>query len=506
MHSIRLERVAFGYSDSVLVLRDVDAHFAAGFTGLVGRNGAGKSTLLHLVAGQLRPTSGTVVPALGAVVATCPQTIDDCPASARELAEAGDGDAGRLRSLLDLDVDQLARWSTLSPGERRRWQIGGALAKQPDVLLLDEPTNHVDARCRQLLVGALRRFAGIGIVIAHDRRLLDELTTSTVRLEAGTATQYPAPYSDARSLWEAEARRASDLRDQAKRVVKHAESKLIAARRDRAAAESERGGRTKKSIRDHDASSMGRKIVAGWAEDRHGRTVEVARREVERATAAIPDGPTSKPLGRSIFVGYERCPKRWLFELDEARVRAGDHAVLRDVRVAIGASDRVRIAGDNGAGKTTLIRALLASRNLPAGDELVLPDGDQRFLVLPQELPASAGPELVRQLRATPPEVRGRTLQLVAALGADPDRVLATSTPSPGETRKLALALGLARHAWCVILDEPTNHFDLPSIERLEEALAAFPGAIVVVSHDDAFAARLTTTTWRVRDGGVVIE
>lgn len=496
MHSIRLERVAFGYSDQVLVLRDVDAQFSAGFTGIVGGNGAGKSTLMKLVAGELRPTSGTVDRAPDLLVAVCPQTIDNCPDTARHLAERDDGDAGRWRSLLALELDQLARWSTLSPGERRRWQIGGALASEPDVLLLDEPTNHVDARCRQLLVGALSRFAGIGLVIAHDRGFLDELTTSTLRLEAATAKQYPAAYSDAKLLWQAEARRAGELRDEAKLVVKHAQSKLAAARRDRAAAESRRGGRTKKSIRDHDASSMGRKVVAGWAEDRHGRTVEVARREVERTTAAVPDGPASKPLGRSIFLGYERAPGRWLFEVDEPVIRAGDHVVLRDVRVAVGASDRIRIAGDNGAGKTTLIRALLGSR----------PVEDSRILVLPQELPASAGPELVRELRATPPETRGRTLQLVAALGADPDRVLATSSPSPGEARKLALALGLARHAWCVILDEPTNHFDLPSIERLEEALAAFPGALVVVSHDDAFASRLTTRTWRVGDGRVVIE
>jgi ATPase subunit of ABC transporter with duplicated ATPase domains len=85
-------------------------------------------------------------------------------------------------------------------------------------------------------------------------------------------------------------------------------------------------------------------------------------------------------------------------------------------------------------------------------------------------------------------------------------RLLASPSPSPGEARKLALALGLAQHAWCVVLDEPTNHFDLPSIERLEEALAAYPGALVLVSHDDAFATRLTTRSWRIHEGRIVFQ
>jgi ATPase subunit of ABC transporter with duplicated ATPase domains len=97
-------------------------------------------------------------------------------------------------------------------------------------------------------------------------------------------------------------------------------------------------------------------------------------------------------------------------------------------------------------------------------------------------------------------------LSLVAALGSDPARLLASADPSPGEARKLCLALGLGRHAWALALDEPTNHLDLPTVERLEEALAAFPGAILLVTHDPAFAARCTVSRWKVGGGRVEVE
>jgi len=117
---------------------------------------------------------------------------------------------------------------------------------------------------------------------------------------------------------------------------------------------------------------------------------------------------------------------------------------------------------------------------------------------------------LLAEISRLPGEVRGRVLSLVAALGTDPDRLLASQSPSPGETRKMQMAWGLGRHVWGVVLDEPTNHLDLPTLERLEKALAAYPGAILLVTHDDAFATACTNTAWlvtsdgRVESGGVV--
>jgi ATPase subunit of ABC transporter with duplicated ATPase domains len=495
MPLVRAERLAFSYGDAVPILDAVDVHLAEGFTGLVGENGAGKSTLLRLVAGELTPSSGRLrVEPDGARIVLCVQGVERPGADVHALARGGDATSARLVAALRLHPADLPRWDSLSPGERRRWQVGAALARDPDVLLLDEPTNHLDEEGRALIVAALRRFRGVGLLVSHDRALLEALTVRTLRIAAGGARLYAAPYGRARALWEEEDSTAWSARNAAQEAARAAARRLDAARRAQASAQRGRGtGRRMKGPKDSDARTLGATTLAAWAEDRAGRKVQLLRRDVERLASEIPDAPAVRELGRSVFVTYQPSPKPWLLELDAPSLRAGEAELLRDVRVRLGRGDRVHLAGANGAGKTTLLRALLAASRLPA----------ERILHLPQELEPHDVRVTLDAVRSLEPERRGRVLSLVAALGADPARLLASGAPSPGEARKLALALGLGRHAWAVLLDEPTNHLDLPSIERLEAALVAYPGALLMVTHDAPLAARCTTATWRIVDGRV---
>ncbi|UJR79894.1 ATPase components of ABC transporters with duplicated ATPase domains [Sandaracinus amylolyticus] len=479
--------LSFAFGDGAPLFESLDLSLAPGWHGLVGENGAGKTTLLRLIAGELAPDAGRVIVVDHALVVLCPQRVDEIDVHVRELASRDDGDAQRLRATLSLDVASLARWATLSPGERKRWQVAGALAREPDVLLLDEPSNHLDADAQRALTRALSRFRGVGVIVSHDRALLDAITTRTIRLEGRGARVWEGAYSDAREAWIAEedARRTEreTLRDRAKKEAK----KLESARQERARAESMRS--TSKRMRnpgDSDSRGILAQTRADWAEARLARSAAVRRGAVERAEERIEAlGPVTKTKGRSVLFAYESSAKNVVLTIDAEEVRAGERVLLREVRLSLGRHDRVRLEGPNGAGKTTLLHALMR-------------DAGTRVLFVPQEIAREETARTIASLRALPGDARGRAMSLLAALGADPARVLASPEPSPGEARKLAIALGLATEVHAVVLDEPTNHLDLPSIERLEDALERYPGALLVVTHDARFAAKVANEAWRI--------
>jgi len=417
---------------SFAVLEEVHFRLVPGIYGLVGANGAGKTTLLRLLAGELTPTRGSVR-VTGTVAYVAQEDDATIPRSA---------------------------------GERRRTAIERALAAQPDVLLLDEPTNHLDDAGRMRVLTALGRFRGIAVVVSHDRALLETVPRAILRVHEGRVRMHDGVYSDAARAWEMQRAEEISAHERARREVRTLERRLVAVRERHASAERSTSSRARmKNARDHDARGSLAKGKAAMGEASAGRLVSVARGELERAKNAVPRIDRDRTLGAHVFATYERAPMPVLFH-------AGG--------LKIGRGDRVRIAGPNGAGKTTLLRELLASAR---------PNVVDRTLYLPQEL------RDVADLTAFDSETRGRILSLFAALGSDPERIARRNgrdgTFSPGEARKLALACGLGRHAWALVLDEPTNHFDLPTTERLERALADYPGAIVLVTHDDAFASAI---------------
>jgi ATPase subunit of ABC transporter with duplicated ATPase domains len=495
--SIILSRVSFSHSDSIPLIVDLDLRIDSGWTGIVGSNGAGKTTLLELLAGEREPDSGVLrVHPPGLRRQLCPQTVDRCTPEVTRFATAGEGEARRIRGQLALEVRELERWDRLSPGERKRWQVGAALSGDSDLLLLDEPTNHLDADARDRLIVALRGFRGIGIAVSHDRALLDALTTRTIRFAAGGIRCWRGSYAAAREDWEREEREQVDSYRQLQSEKKKLKRRLADTRQKRAVAESRmRTSKRMKSAKDSDARLRFKAKRRRSAEVGLGRETHRLRGSLDRIAEQAKGFDFQKALGRSLEVDYLPSPAPRLMGLELDELCAGDERLLRDVHLQVARESRVRLAGPNGAGKTTLLERLMGNLKVRAS----------RVLYLPQELTPSQERSLLEELRASADLEQGRVLSIVAALGVDPDALLASARPSPGEARKLALAFGLARQVWALVLDEPTNHLDLPSIERIEAALADYPGALVIATHDDAFARRCTHTVWELRDGRISV-
>ena len=191
-----LQKVNFSYDTLAhRLVSDLSADFPIGFTGVIGANGAGKSTLLKLAVGQLQPQTGSV--RIPGKALYCPQRTDDAPEGLISLLLAEDTEAYHIRRQLDLGADWHERWNSLSHGERKRAQIAAALLSKPQVLALDEPTNHIDRAARLMLIASLKTYRGIGLLVSHDRELLDTLCTQCLFMEPGEARMRSGNYSQA---------------------------------------------------------------------------------------------------------------------------------------------------------------------------------------------------------------------------------------------------------------------------------------------------------------------
>ena len=232
------------------ILDSVTITFPTGWTGLLGDNGCGKSTLAKIACGMLAPDAGQVTHGLFAVY--CAQETDAPPENLYEFAGTYDREARRLREVFRIEDDMPWRFDELSHGERKKLQIACALWQRPDALAIDEPTNHLDSAARSQLAEALRGFRGIGILVSHDRDLLDALAQRCASFEAGGIVVRPGGYTAAHN--QAERERSSALSE---RKAAKAEFARLSAEKERRAHEAARADarNTKRGIdpKDHDA-------------------------------------------------------------------------------------------------------------------------------------------------------------------------------------------------------------------------------------------------------------
>ncbi len=465
------------------ILRGITVAFPQGWTGIVGDNGCGKTTLARIACGLITPDAGSVGPSL--VSAYCAQDATNPPDNLEEFAAAYDRRAARLKTTLALEDDWPWRYGTLSGGQQKRMQVACVLWSEPDVLVMDEPTNHVDATTREEIFRVLTGFGGIGILISHDRALLDGLCTQCLFMGAGAAVMRPGGYTQASGQAalerESSVRAREDMRREKKRIEREAQ------RRRETAAQKE-GKKSLAGIAKHDGDARYKKRVAiihgtdgiaakqaGIMEVRAGRMSEQLdqMRVEKRYDADIWLEAT--PSRRPVLLRLEPC----VLTLGEMRLEVPP--------LFIGRSDHIGLVGDNGTGKTTLVKHLVAH----------MADG-VRVLYIAQEPSEEQQARARERLSTLASASRGRVLSIVAQLNSEPDRILEGDAISPGEMRKLMLALGILDSPELIIMDEPTNHLDLGSVEALERVLAAYPAALLLVSHDAALLGATTGITWRI--------
>jgi ATPase subunit of ABC transporter with duplicated ATPase domains len=526
--AVTLDRVSFAWPDGSIALDAVSGSFGSGRTGLVGRNGAGKSTLLRLFAGELTPASGQIArtdrvahlpqrltldtgrrvaellgisAALDAVRAIAAGDVDPAQFDAvgddwdiEGRAEASLAEAGLHPSFLDRTVGEL------SGGEAVLAAVAGIRLRRAPITLLDEPTNNLDREARERLAEMVRTWKGALIVVSHDVSLL-ELMDDTAEIHGSELSVFGGPYSQWRAWLDAEQGAAR----QAERDAAHAYRK---EKRQRIEAEAKLATRAQMGRKAFDEKRVpkivanGRKMAAQVSAGRLRTEVrgkeDAARHALDAAGRRVRDDDTM----RIELPDPELSASRRI-----ATIGDGERSWI------VQGPERVALTGRNGVGKTTLLRRLVASDAHNSGDsaapgsETAVPEVLRKVLLNCEPRTDRIGylsqrtdgldeqASVVQNIAAAAPHLPDRELRNRLARflirGAAMDRPVGAL--SGGERFRVALAkLLLADPApHLVVLDEPTNNLDLDTVDQLVEALRAYRGAVLIVSHDDAFLARL---------------
>lgn len=491
--------------------------------GLIGRNGAGKSTLLRVIMGEEAADAGLVTPRQGLRVAMLRQhpPHDASLTIQAVLEQAGAALRGRLdeyhrlsddlaavphdtpahdrlqRKLTRLhhELDMLDAWQAdtevkqvaqalhlpeggrrlgeLSGGELRRVDLAATVLQRPDLLLLDEPTNHIDIESIQWLEDFLMKYSGSCVLVTHDRYFLENVVNRIVELEDGEVQTYPGNYEVY--------------------LTQKAEREALRARED---SNRRRALRTELQWLQRQPKARGTKQQAriGRIESMQASDREPASAEAERFL--LPEPPR---LGKTILEAKD------LGHAIEGKV------LFRDLTLMMQKHMRVGIVGPNGCGKTTLLRVLLGKMPPDTG-KIRIGDATQ-FLYVDQS--KEDVPEDMSVLNYVSGgqlewEVNGRVVHIPAYL----ERFLfdrsALAMPmgelSGGEHNRLDIAKKMLQGGNFLVLDEPTNDLDLPTLRLLEDAVTAFPGCAVIVSHDRYFLNRLCNHLLVFEDEGVIVH
>ncbi len=464
--------------------------------GLVGRNGSGKSTLLRILAGETTPDSGDVSRQRDLILGFLSQefTLDDSKtvsgnvldgaAALRALIHQYESAPahGNLADTLEQRINALDGWNidqrvneilsrlhapepdrpvkNLSGGEKRRVALARALVTRPECLILDEPTNHLDQEAIEWLGEFLARYPGAVLIATHDRYFLDRVCSGIVELDQGALQRFDGNYTDY-LLTKAEQETALDRREQSRQGFLRRELEWV-----------RRGPRA--------------------------RTTK-SKSRLDRYFEIAGDNPPEKALDMELIIPIPTQMGNRAVELTEVGMDIGGRTLFRGVNLKIGPGTRLGLAGRNGVGKTTLLKLICGEMppthgTVRVGELTRVNYIDQTRARLDETKTvyeeAGQGSEVV-QFGAE--RLSLRTYLRRFLFTEDRLQTLVRHL-SGGERSRLILARILKQGGNLLILDEPTNDLDLPTLRILEEALIAFTGAILVVSHDRYFLNRICST------------
>ena len=523
---LRLEQVSKIYPTGE-VLRNVTWEVKPGDRiGLVGVNGAGKSTQMRLIAGFEEPSSGQVVRQGSPRIAYLQQEFDvDLERSVREELFQAFGEAatvlnrqreveeemgsekaaedpdhldelihelGRLQSRfeglhgyeLDARIDKLLPTIGFSAAGAERpvkdysggWQmriaLGKILLQDPDLLLLDEPTNHLDVETIQWLEGYLLEQSAALVVISHDRTFLDRVCNQIVSTERGISRSYLGNYTAHLEL--------KQLEQQSTQAAFERQQKEIA---------------TQQAYIDRFRASATRSTQAKSREKQLDK-VELVEAPVESVSGPSFRFPAAPRSGAQVAL-FENLTHSY-----------GDKILFLGADLEVERGDRIAFVGPNGAGKSTLLRLVMGAE-IP--DEGIAQLGDHNVVAGYFEQNQAEALDLNKTVidtmyEAVPDWTQTQVRSLLGNFCFSNDSVFKdVGQLSGGEKARLALALMLLSPCNLLVLDEPTNHLDIPAKQMLEDALMAYEGAALLVSHDRYFISRVANRIVELRDGELVL-
>ena len=519
---ISIEDVTVAYGGFVLLDR-INFHISeSDKIGLVGKNGAGKSTILKLICGLQNPTSGRIDKPRDLTIGYLPQIMEhhrgrsvleeamtafestadlerEIAEVTRELETRTDYESDsysalieRLTSLNDrLEIshseppevqarrtllglgfldDELGRKTeTFSQGWNMRIELAKILLRQPDVLLLDEPTNHLDIESIEWLEDYLKGRRCSLLLVSHDRRFLDTVTNRTVEVMLGHIHDYKVPYSKYLELRAERIQQQVAAYENQQRMIQKTEEFINTFR-----------------YKPTKSNQVQSRIKALEKLDR----IEIDETDNARLTVKFPPAPRSGDVvfkGTDLTVGY---PQK---------------VVFRDAQVEIKRGEKVALIGRNGEGKTTLMRVIAGELEPISGEARVGHNVQLGYYAQNQEDILDKNETVFSTLdRIAVGDIRTKLRDLLAQFlfrGEDIDKRV--SVLSGGERARLGMAKLMLQSYNLLALDEPTNHMDIKSKDILKQALKAYDGTLIVVSHDRDFLDGLVNKMYEFRDGHV---